>query len=103
MHEDWDGDSLKGNDIAMLRLDGKSAAALPRLNVPNSRPVPSRLLDGLGWGQTGSGKPVTKLQLAENLRAISYTTCNARWDGKLNEERVLCAGIGENDACEGQA
>lgn len=108
MHANYD-DFSSDNDIALLRISGKSNLNLITLPAQNNE---SLLIAGkkctvAGWGATNnSGTQYPTIQQKVELEVISNTTCNqSSWyDGEVLQS-MLCAGYaaGQKDACYGDS
>ena len=86
----------------MLRLDRNATLTLPLLNVPNNPPSTSTLLSAIGWGETKNSNASNKLKIARDLVYMPSKTCNVLWNGHLREDIMLCAGLGQEDTCQGE-
>ncbi len=107
-HTGYD-DFTNDNDIALLRISGKSnlnPITLPAQN-DESLLVVGKKCTVAGWGATNnSGTQYPTIQQKVELEVISNTTCNqSSWYNGEVLQSMICAGYaaGQKDACYGDS
>lgn len=101
MHELWKGETRKGYDIALLKLDREAnVTQFPSLAIYDNLLVSGNVLAAIGWGKTRTADIAETLQITTRLQYIGYESCNKLWGGII-KEGMICAGIEQEDTCKG--
>merc|ERR1719291_144514 len=93
-HPKW-GKSMKPNsyDFKLIRVSGFSDEQPIDLdNVNNGYTNTGELLTIMGWGKTGVDKESSVDLLEADVDVIDFQTCNEKYDEKLDETLMFCAG-----------
>jgi len=99
-HNLWDGDTSKGYDFALIRLNETSNILPIRLVDSSNELEPGESLAAMGWGRLSARGPFeTFLQVAVDLPFISQEDCSVAFERPMTQ--ILCAGIGQSGTCAG--
>jgi secreted trypsin-like serine protease len=103
VHPDYTSDavSIVRNDIMLVKLS-RPATVAP---VPWATAVPAdgSTATAVGFGSIAPQGPGSPILLKVDVPVVSFATCNnpSNYNGQINSNSMLCAGIPGKDACSG--
>ncbi len=93
-------------DLALLELASPSAAPVITLpTVQNPVPRDGETSTVIGWGQISENGPATAQLRETDVPIVDHATCNAAYNGQIDEQSMVCAGSpsGDRDSCYGDS
>lgn len=102
VHYLWDGTTVHGHDVALVKLNRPSDLRLPRILETESE-LSDEVFTALGWGKSNTfGVYHDNLHMVTTLDHFNLEHCNSTrlWNG-LIKTGMFCAGSGKGDTCLG--
>ena len=104
--DEWNGNAMDGNDLALVHLDAPSGNQPVRVANAKSTVDEGELLAEVGWGEVADGSTALHLQQNPDVQVLEMEFCNAPnlWNNIIREGMFcglnFCRGIGPS--CEGR-
>jgi trypsin len=104
VHPDFNGDPMRGDDLAVLTLDREPGSGTIPIEEDPGAYQPGRPATVLGWGYTDEDGPSSPVLQEAEVPLRSDSDCSQTYP-QYDPEEMVCAGYpdGGRDACYGDS
>eukprot|EP00803_Ostreobium_quekettii_P007939 evm.model.scf_1414.3 EVM.evm.TU.scf_1414.3 scf_1414:19293-20354(+) len=102
-HPNWTGTVDDGNDLALIKLDGRST--IQPVKILNDIWIPpTTLLAAVGWGaQETKCSQSSRLQHATRMQLLAQEDCRRVWAPEVVIQDSMMCTVGDQSVCNGDS